>query len=58
MAYIGHPLVGDSLYGKKSEFIDRQALHSYKLEFIHPISNKKIELKSDIPQDFMNVLNI
>lgn len=40
-AHIGHPLLGDTLYGKKSELINRQALHSYKLTFIHPI-NKQI----------------
>ena len=40
MAYIGHPIVGDTLYGTKSDFIDRQALHAYKIEFVHPISGK------------------
>ena len=40
MAYIGHPIVGDTLYGTKSDFIDRQALHAYKVEFVHPISGK------------------
>ena len=39
MASIGHPLLGDTLYGKKSNLIDRVALHSFKLSFIHLISN-------------------
>ena len=39
MAHIGHPLIGDTLYGNgKSNLVDRQALHSYKISFIHPIT--------------------
>ena len=49
--YIGHPILGDSLYGEKSNLINRRALHSNKIEFIHPISNKKIIVKSDLPLD-------
>ena len=38
LSFIGHPLLGDTLYGDgKSNIIDRQALHSYKISFIHPI---------------------
>lgn len=49
--YIGHPIVGDTLYGTSSPIISRQALHSYKVKFVHPITKKKIELTSDIPKD-------
>lgn len=42
LAYIGHPLLGDSLYGHPSDIINRQALHSYKISFLHPISNKEV----------------
>ena len=52
MAYIGHSLLGDTLYGKESHLIKRQALHCYKIAFIHPISQKKIELKIDMPKEF------
>ena len=52
MAYIGHSLLGDTLYGKESPLIKRQALHCYKIAFIHPISHKKIELKIDMPKEF------
>ena len=41
-ASIGHPLLGDSLYGEKSDLIDGQALSCTKLSFIHPISDEKI----------------
>ena len=37
---IGHPLLGDTLYGNPSSLISRQALHSYKISFIHPITKK------------------
>ena len=48
MAYIGHPLLGDTLYGHSSSLINRQALHSYKISFLHPITNKMFELHVDV----------
>lgn len=53
MAYIGHPLLGDNLYNPEDNLnlINRQALHSYKMEFIHPISNKVMSLKAELPTD-------
>ena len=51
MASIGHPLLGDTLYGTSSSLISRQALHSYKIKFIHPITKKEIELIAKLPQD-------
>lgn len=58
MSYIGHPLLGDSLYGEKSDLIDGQALHCYKLTFLHPISREKLEITSDlnIEQKFEKLL--
>lgn len=53
--HIGHSIIGDTLYGNPSSLINRQALHAYKVSFIHPITNKKIEFKADIPED-MNKL--
>ena len=52
---LGHPILGDSLYNKESALISRQALHSYKIEFIHPISNEKMVIETKIPED-MNLL--
>ncbi len=48
LSYIGHPLVGDSLYGNcsASEFPNGQKLHCYRLKFVHPITNNLIILKS------------
>ena len=52
-ASINHPLLGDSLYGEKSDLIDGQALMCTKLTFIHPISNKKMELNIDSNWNFI-----
>ena len=48
LSYIGHPLVGDSLYGNcsASEFPNGQKLHCYRLEFVHPVTKELITLKS------------
>lgn len=51
MSSIGHPLLGDTLYGTSSNLISRQALHSYKIKFIHPIAKKELELKANLPED-------
>lgn len=51
MATIGHPLLGDTLYGTESSLIDRQALHSYKILCIHPISKNNLIFESDLPND-------
>lgn len=49
--YIDHPILGDTLYGNKSNLINRQALHSYKIGFIHPISRNFMEFEIDLPKD-------
>lgn len=54
--YIGHPILGDSLYGNSSFIINRQALHAYKITFIHPISNKKYVFEAPLPNDINKIL--
>ncbi|MBQ7411331.1 MAG: RluA family pseudouridine synthase [Clostridia bacterium] len=51
MASIGHPIIGDDLYGSSSEYIDRQALHAYTLK-IDGIG----EFKAPIPDDMMELI--
>lgn len=51
MSTIGHPLLGDTLYGVSSDLIDRQALHSYRICFVHPVSHKNLEFVCDVPDD-------
>lgn len=53
--YIGHPIIGDTLYGHESPLIDRQALHCRKISFVHPITKKQIELISPIPMDMYKI---
>ena len=57
MKSIGHPILGDTLYGNYSELINRQALHAYKISFIHPITKKEIEITSSIPNDMLKIIN-
>lgn len=55
LSYIGHPILGDTLYGKESNLINRQALHAYKVSFIHPITKNNVIYTAELPQD-INVL--
>ncbi|MGO4546208.1 RluA family pseudouridine synthase [Paenibacillus sp. 2TAB23] len=50
LSHIGHPLVGDSLYGGDSRLLDHQALHGEKLVFAHPWTDKALEIASPWPQ--------
>lgn len=51
MKHIGHPLPGDFLYNPDYRVIGRQALHSYKLSFPHPITGKRMEFTAELPED-------
>ncbi len=56
MSYIGHPLLGDFLYGTENQtLISRPALHSAALRFLHPITGVPLEFESPLPED-MDVL--
>ncbi len=52
MKAIGHPLPGDFLYHPDYTHIKRQALHSYRLEFSHPVTNKALSFTQNPPEDF------
>ncbi len=59
MTHLGHILVGDDLYGSEafpSQF-NRQALHSYYLEFTHPVTNKVLKIETEIPEDMEKLWN-
>lgn len=56
-AHIGHPIIGDDLYGKKSEKINRQALHAYKVNFIHPINKNIIKIEAKMTKDIENLIS-
>jgi len=59
MAYKGHPLLGDYVYGpKKNQFsVDGQLLHAYLLGFIHPRTGEYMEFESPLPEEFQKVLS-
>ncbi len=54
--YIGRPLIGDHLYNPDMEFINRQALHSHKIQFAHPITGECMEFIAPLPDDMKSVL--
>lgn len=54
--HIVHPILGDTLYGNSSELISHQALHAYKISFIHPLTNLKMEFETDLPEDFKAII--
>lgn len=62
---IGHALIGDTLYPRPDENlpsaeadIGRQALHSFKTRFLHPVSGHSLELEAPLPADILRVLEI
>lgn len=56
MAYIGHSVLGDDVYGKPSKLCDGQCLHAKTIGFIHPVDNKYYEFDSELPDYFKYVL--
>ncbi|PSL26499.1 23S rRNA pseudouridine1911/1915/1917 synthase [Planomicrobium soli] len=56
LAHIGHPLLGDDLYGGKRELITRQALHCDKLELLHPTTGKRLNFTSPLNEDMALLL--
>ena len=57
MAYLGHPLAGDWLYGTEDKnLIARPALHSYELWFTQPVTGQELHFTAPIPQDMQRLL--
>ena len=57
MAYLGHPLLGDTTYGRSSSLLDRHFLHAFHLGFKHPVNGESLEFKIDLPSDLAPVLD-
>jgi len=55
-SHIGHPLIGDDLYGVTSDEIDRQALHCHEIQFNHPITKKPLTFQAKLPADIQLLL--
>jgi 23S rRNA pseudouridine1911/1915/1917 synthase len=59
LAGIGHPIVGDNLYGRVDRgksILDRQFLHAFSLEFFHPENRRLVKIESELPVDLKDVL--
>jgi 23S rRNA pseudouridine1911/1915/1917 synthase len=57
MAFLGHPLVSDELYGGAAGGgLHRQALHAYRLAFEHPVTSAKMEFRSPLPADLQTAI--
>ena len=55
-AFIGHPVLGDDVYGKAYKGLGGQCLHAKKLGFVHPESGEYMEFDSELPEYFVKVL--
>lgn len=51
MKHLGHPLIGDFLYNPNMNHMKRQALHSYSLDFLHPVTNESCHFIAPLPED-------
>ena len=56
MKFIGHPLPGDFLYNPDYRILRRQALHSFRLSFRHPVTGKDMEFTAPLPSDMAQAL--
>ncbi|MEH6942110.1 RluA family pseudouridine synthase [Bacillus sp. JJ722] len=56
MSYIGHPLLGDDLYGGSLDFINRQALHCKQVTFYHPFKEETLTFQADLLEDMKKLI--
>lgn len=56
MAFFGHPLIGDRLYGGSMHAMKRPALHCWKVEFVHPKTKQRIIIQCDLPEDMQKIV--
>jgi 23S rRNA pseudouridine1911/1915/1917 synthase len=56
MAALGHPVVGDTVYGRRSGVVGRQYLHAWKLGFGMPLGGREVEFESPLPPDLKAAL--
>jgi 23S rRNA pseudouridine1911/1915/1917 synthase len=63
MAHLGHPIVGDTVYGRSRKnklpaVAERQMLHAARLEFTHPTMGKRLSFEAPLPDDMLHLLNV
>lgn len=55
LAHLGHPLLGDDLYGGSCARIPRQALHAWRLSFRHPMTHENVVVTAPLPSDMQRI---
>jgi 23S rRNA pseudouridine1911/1915/1917 synthase len=58
LAAVGHPVVGDRVYGRASPVVKRQFLHAYRLSFRHPVDGRPLGFESPLPEDLRRALGM
>jgi len=58
LSHIGHPILGDDLYGGSKDLINRQALHAASLQFTHPLTGEALKIVSPLPLDINSLLEL
>ena len=58
LSHIGHPLVGDDLYGGSIDLLGRQALHCRKCMFEHPFTKEKLSFEATLPEDMRKIIEL
>ena len=56
MAWLGHPLAGDTMYGTDETVLPRHGLHCARTEFVHPVTGETVRVTSPIPEDMRSLL--
>ena len=56
LAWLGHPLLGDSVYGRRSPLLPRHFLHAHTLAFAQPSTGEPLEFSSSLPEDLVSAL--
>ena len=56
LGHIGHHVIGDDKYGEPKDPLKRLGLHAYKLKFVHPVTKKIFEFKTEMPQEFSKII--
>jgi len=57
LSFLGHPLIGDLLYGGKQKLLKRQGLHASNVQFTHPFTKENLSINIPFPSDIKHILN-
>lgn len=57
LSHLGHPLLGDELYGGDTTLISRQALHAWKVSLNHPVTKERLIIESPLPEDIKTLIS-